>query len=77
MPSGEVASVMVSPPPTTGRTWRVLDLASLCPGAGRDDVNATRRPSGDHRGDPSWCSPLEKGSGGVEPLTAASHTWLR
>ena len=71
MPSGKDATVTVSPPPATGRTCNVLFLSS------RRDVKARRRPSGDQTGLASLCSPLLKGSGGVEPSAAASHTWLR
>ncbi len=43
----------------------------------RSDVNASREPSGDHRGSASRFFPAVNRRGGVEPSTAASQIVLR
>ncbi len=67
--SGSVATTRGSPPtPPIGSTSSCEPLSS------RWLVNASDRPSGDHRACPSRPEPAVRGCAGADPSTGASHT---
>ncbi len=68
--SGRSHTTTTSPGPPTGMTFSECDPS-------RERVKASLRPSGDHAGCPSPCSPDVSGYGAVEPSVAASHTARR